>query len=457
MKTIPEIRQALALAVDEVKAANAAITEKKTDLSKAEQKGKPDAQNALDEAKAAYAAAVEKVKDIQEDLDREIEAEQLAANSSAPRSDVPVGTVAIAPAQVTTEADRTDQKMAPVRRMVADMMVAHHSQMHRTFDRDAWLTRAYGERIAGMVKATHQLTDYSTGGALSLPDFASTIIEGLENMTVVRRMQPQVLDVPGALILPRETSAPNGSWLGENDAPTPGTFDFGDIRLDPKRLPIEVVISRRLLDVAARGGAAVRNLESYVVRRLRERLAVNEDAGFLRGSGTAYAPLGIRSQIAAGNIKAIAGTSAANIETDLRSRVTKLQEANIMITAGYWIMAPRTRAALADLRDANGNKIYSSIDNNNTLLGYEILMTNQVPVNLGGGTESEIMFGDGPSILIGNGTDAEVRVSIEGSYQSGATHHSLVQRNEMLIHMEMYSDVKLERDTAFSVLTGVTY
>ena len=440
MARIEELRQALAEAEDKRTAAA--------------EKMKETAEGGGDEHEAAVVAFDEVVKAVQDAearLERYEAAEAKAAAAAKPRA-VPDGT--LAPAVVASHDDEL-RKMAPVRRMLADMIVTHTKG---ALSAEEWLKVAYGESQASYIKSTHQLSDYATGGALSLPDFAEVIIEGLDNMTVVRQMQPQVLNVPGALILPRETSAPDGSWLTENEAPTPGTFAFGDIRLDPKRLAVEVVISRRLLDMAARGGAAVRNLEAYVVRRLRERLAVNEDVGFLRGAGTEKVPLGIRNQIATANAKAIAGTTSANIESDLRSRVTVIQEANIMITAGYWIMPPRTVAHLADLRDANGNKIYPSIDQSNTLLRYPILMTNQQPINLGGGgDETEILFGDGPSILVANGSDAEVRVSIEGSYQSGSSHFSLVQRNEMLIHMELYADVKLERDTALSVLTGVTY
>lgn len=389
------------------------------------------------------------IKQIKAKIDRIEDAEAKAA-AAAVVSKAPEGSLAPA----TVKADSELVKKAPLAKMIGGMMEKHTGG---ALSSDAFIKTAYGDDMAAIVKTTHQVTDYATGGALSLPDFAGTIIDGLENMTVVRRMQPQILTVPGALILPRETSAPSGSWLSENAATTPGTFEFGDIRLDPKRLAVEVVISRKLLDVAARGGAAVRNLEGFVVRRLQERLAVNEDAGFLRGAGTENVPLGIRNQVASGNVKAIAGTTAANIESDLRSRVTKLQEANIMITAGYWVMAPRTRAALADLRDANGNKIYPSIDDSNTLLGYSLIMSNQVPVNLGSGSDSEIIFANGPSIIVANGNDAEVRVSTEGSYQSGSSHYSLIQRNEMLVHLELEADVKMERDTALSVLTGVSY
>lgn len=448
MKTIPEIRQALASAVDEMKAASDKITVAKAAVTGATDKDA--ATKAVSDAEKAYDEAKAKAADLKSDLDRAVETEKLAAEGAVERS-APAG--ALAPATVKTDADRAAVKTAPVAMMVGNLVERHTAGQVKSL---AFVEREYGSSVANVIKATHQLSDYATGGALSLPDFASTIIEGLENMTVVRRMQPQVLNVPGALILPKETSAPTGSWLAENTAPTPGNFEFGDIRLDPKRLAIEVVISRRLLDQAARGGAAVRNLEAFVVRRLREKLAVNEDAGFLRGAGTEYVPLGIRNQIASGNITAITGTTAAQIEADLRSRVTKLEEANIMIQAGHWVMPPRTRAYLADLRDANGNKIYPSIDAANTLLGYPILSTNQVPVNLSG-SNTEIMFGNGPSIIIANGSDAEVRVSIEGSYQSGSSHYSLIQRNEMLIHMEMYADVKLERAESFSVLTGVSY
>lgn len=448
MKTIPEIRQALASAVDEMKAASDKITVAKAAVTGATDKDA--ATKTVSDAEKAYDDAKAKAADLKAELDRAVETEKLAAEGAVQRS-APEGTFAPVPA--TVKGGDEVIKMAPVRRMIADMMVSHSKG---AIQADKWLEKAYGADTAAVVKATHQLSDYATGGALSLPDFASTIIEGLENMTVVRRMSPQVLSVPGALVLPRETSSPSGSWMAENTAPTPGNFTFGDIRLDPKRLAVEAVISRRLLDQAARGGAAVRNLEAYVVRRLREKIAVNEDIGFLRGAGTEFVPLGIRNQIASGHVNAISGTTAAQIEADLRSRVTKLQEANIMIQAGYWVMPPRTRAYLADLRDANGNKIYPSIDANDRLLGYPILATNQVPINLSG-SNTEIMFGNGPSIIVANGSDAEVRVSIEGSYETADGTKSLISRNEMLIHMELYADVKLERAESFSVLTGVSY
>lgn len=448
MKTIPEIRQALASAVDEMKTASDKITVAKaavigTTDKNAATKTVSDAEKAYDDAKA-------KAADLKAELDRAVETEKLAAEGAVQRN-APEGTFAPVPA--TVKGGDEVIKMAPVRRMIADMMVSHSKG---AIQADKWLEKAYGADTAAVVKATHQLSDYATGGALSLPDFASTIIDGLENMTVVRRMSPQVLSVPGSLIIPKETSAPSGSWMAENTAPTPGNFEFGDIRLDPKRLAIEVVISRKLLDQAARGGAAVRNLESYVVRRLREKLAVNEDIGFLRGAGTEYVPLGLRSQIASDNVSAITGTSSSQIENDLRNMITNIKEANIQITAGYWVMAPRTVAYLADLRDSNGNKIYPSIDAQNMLLRNMILETNQVPTNLSG-SNTEIMFFNGPSIIVANGSDAEVRVSIEGSYQSGSSHYSLVQRNEMLIHMELYADCKMERPEAASCLTGVSY
>jgi HK97 family phage major capsid protein len=426
MPTMQELRQALASAATELEHAA------------------PEGGDRYEQAIKAFDAAEAAVK-------RATEAQEKLAKSATIRA-TPEGT--LAPAAPRSETTKEAVKNAPLAHMMGKMVQQHTGGEIKALD---FVAREYGEDVAGVIKSTHQLTDYATGGALSLPDFAATIIDGLENMTVVRRMQPQVLSVPGAIVLPVENAAPSGSWLGENAAPAPGQFQFGDMRLDPKRLAVEAVISRRLLDMAARGGSAVRNLEAFVVRRLRDRLAVNEDAGFLRGGGTENVPLGLRSQVAPANVRNITGNTSTQIETDLRRSVTLLQEGNIIITAGYWVMAPRTRAVLADLRDSNGNKIYPSIDDSNTLLGYQILMTNQIPVNLGGGTQTEIHFYNGPSIIVANGSDAEVRVSIEGSYQSGAEHRSLIQRNEMLVHLELAADIKMERPVAGSILTAVTY
>lgn len=451
MKTIPEIRQALAAALGTAKTASGNITVTKAALRTADAAAKDAATKAAADAQKAYDDAHQVAKDLGEELTRAIAMETMAASGATPRS-APEGTFAPLPA--VAKGNEEVVKMAPVRRMIADIMARHSGG---ELNAEKWLGHVYGEDTVAVIQRSMQLTNYATGGALSLPDFASVIIEGLDNMTVVRRMKPQVLNVPGTMILPKETQAPNGSWTGENTAPTPGEFKFGDIRLDPKRLAIEAVISRRLLDQARNGGAAVRNLESYVVRRLRERTSVNEDSGFLRGGGTEFVPLGLRSQIAAGNVFAISGADTANIEADLRKAVTKPKEANVIVTSGYWVMAPRTVAKLADLRDANGNKIYPSIDVSNTLLRYPIMETNQIPVNLGG-ANTEIMFFDGPNIIVANGSDAEVRVTLEGGY-TGADGKSyfLVQTNEILIHMELYADCKLERPEAGSCITGVSY
>ncbi|MDB5358858.1 MAG: phage major capsid protein family [Rhodospirillales bacterium] len=449
MLTIPEIRQALAAAVEAAKAANGTITKASADLRTAADADKPTATAAVTAATKAYDAAHAQARDLADELKRAEESEALSVKSATPRG-APEGTLGAVPA--TAKSSQELIKSIPARKMIVDIMVAHTKG---AIEPDKWLRTTYGDDTADFIKS-QQLSSYATGGALSLPDFAQTIIEGLEHMTVVRKMNPQVLSVPGSMIIPRETSAPSGGWMGENNNPTPGTFGFGDIKLDPKRLPIETVISRRLLDVAARGGAAVRNLEGYIVKRLREKTAVNEDAGFLRGAGTEFVPTGIRFQAAAGNVKASSGSTQAQIDADLRAMPLGLTTADIMITEGYWIMSPRTKTFLAGVRNTNGFQIYPSIDEKNTLLGYPIMDTNQVPTNLSG-TNTEIMFVNGPSIIIANGSDVEMIVSTEGSYQSGNQHFSLIQRNEMLIHMEMYSDCKLERNQAISVLTGVSY
>ncbi len=447
---LAELRQAHASAVKKMAVANDDIAKAEAEVTKAADGASDDQKKSVTDAVKAYEAAKKEANDLAAKIEREQDIEKAQAQAATPR-EVPEGS--LAPAMPKKSVSAEERKEASTRLMMAGVIAKHTGGEVQP---EEWIEKSYGSDALDVIKATQQLTDAATGGNLSLPDFAETIIEGLDNMAVVRRMRPQTLTVPGSLILPSEISAPSGSWLTENAVPEPGNFTFGDIRLDPKRLAVEVVVSRKLLDQAARGGAAVRNLQGYLVRRMQEKLAVNEDAGFLRGSGTDNTPTGLRSQVDPGHVNAISGTASNQIEADLRSCVTRLQEANIMIQGGNWIMPPRTRAYLADLRDPNGNKIYPSIDQNGTLHGYPVLMTNQVPTNLNG-SDTEIMFFDGPSIIIGNDSDAVVRTSIEGSYQSGGVHHSLIQKNEMLIHIELAADIKMERPQAGSILTDVSY
>lgn len=349
------------------------------------------------------------------------------------------------PAAPVSVDDKEMQKAAPVRHLVGSMI-----QRQVGGDLESVIEKAYGEQTAAYFKATHQLTDYATGGALSLPDFADFIIEGLDNMTVVRRMNPTQLNVPGALVIPNETSAPDGSELSENDPAAVENFEFGDIRLDPKRIAVESVISNRLIRQAAQGQSAIRNLENYVVRRLRSRMAVKEDTNFLNGNGAANKVLGLRYQIVAGNQFAMTTTSSATREKDIRDMPTKLENANIAITGGHYLMSPNSFAALSVLRDANGNLVYPSLSSDGTIYGYAVIKSNQV-------ANDEIMFFDGPSILVANESDARLTISTEGSYEVSGSARSLISRDETLIHMETYSDVKLERTTAGVLLTGVSF
>lgn len=458
MPNAREIRQAIGKANDELDALRKAAGAIADALTKAADGDDKDAlakaDKAADEHKAAIEAKEAEVEKLNEDLKAREALESKAASLATPRK-TPNDT--LAPARAISDATKETVKNAPLANFIAKLYERHKEGEVAA---EVFLEKAYGTDMADYVKSvTHQLSDYASGGALSLPDFAETIISGLENMTVIRRMNPTTLTVPGSLIMPRETSAPSGSWLSENARPTPGKFQFGEMRLDPKRLAVETVVSRKLLDMAVRGGAAVRNLEGFIVRRLRERLAVNEDAGFLRGGGTGNVPLGVRSQIVSAHAFAQAGTTSANIESDLSKMERLIAEANIIATGLAWVMSHRTRSFLADLRVTSGDvKVFPSIEANNTLKGYPIMATNQIPNNLGGGTASEIMLLDGPSLIVANAQDAAAKTSLEATYfDDQGNPQSCFQNNEMLVHLELEADIKMERPEAGAVLTGVTY
>jgi len=94
---------------------------------------------------------------------------------------------------------------------------------------------------------------------------------------------------------------------------------------------------------------------------------------------------------------------------------------------------------------------------NPTFNGYPVYVTNNIPNNLGGGTESEIYFVDASKIVIGDGVDMQIKIITEGNYLRGGSQVSTSVNDETAFTFLSETDLCLLYSQAGSVLTGVTY
>ncbi len=306
-----------------------------------------------------------------------------------------------------------------------------------------------GQIVANMEQATN-----AKGGFLVDTVYSQDFISLLRPRVVVRQLGARSVPMPeGNLTMRKKTAGSQAGYVGER-VPAPTTdVTVGTINMSAKRLAALVPITNQLIRRASMG------VEAMVRDDLVESVSVKEDQQFLRGVGSTTAPTGLLNLVPAGNkIAANATVNLANVTSDLGKLRLKVINANIPMTSCGWIMSPRSKVFLENLRDGNGNLAFPSVGANNTLYGYPIGVTTSVPDNLGVGTnESEIYFGDFAQFLIGDTLNVAIAASDTAAYDDAGTIRSAFSNDETVIRIIEEHDTQVRYDTAFAILTGVTW
>lgn len=296
--------------------------------------------------------------------------------------------------------------------------------------------------------------DFGTGGFLIPEDMASDIIDLLRPRNVIRAAGAPTIPMPrGTLTLPKQTGDPSASYIGENQDITKSEPTGGHIVLSAKKLAALVPISNDLLLMDV-GNQADMFIRDSIVRRI----AIREDQAFIRDDGANNQPQGLRYWAEAGNVFGSAGTTATNVEDDLVTMMNNLEGNDVDMSNPVWFMSPRSKNHLVNLRDANGNLIYPTITNAQpTLYGFPVFVSNNIPNNLGGGTESEIYLVNVSDTIIAETGGLEVTADSTASYQEGGNLVSAFSRDQTVIRAIVRHDFAVVYPEAVTVMTGVTW
>lgn len=310
----------------------------------------------------------------------------------------------------------------------------------------------YGSEMGEIVANMEQSTT-TKGGFLVDEAYSSDFIDILRPRVVMRRMGARSIPMPdGNLTTRRKTAGTTASYIGER-LPAPATAaTVNQIKMSAKRLTAIVPITNQLIRRASL------NVQMMIRDDLIEGVAVKEDQQFLRGTGSTTAPAGLRNLIAVGNvIPANATVNLVNVTNDLGKLRLAVLNANIPMTQCGYIMSPRTMLFLENLRDGNGNKAFPEIAEGRLGI-YPIGVTTSVPDNLGAGTnQSEIYFGDFAQFMIGDTEQIAIAASDVAAYDDGGTIRAAFSNDETVVRVIAEHDTQVRYDTAFAVLTGVTW
>lgn len=329
----------------------------------------------------------------------------------------------------------------------------------------------YGEGVLALVKAAFEEhsgqkalgeSTLSGGGALNPDPLSAEFIEYLRPNVVFQNAP--VTRVPmstATLTFARQNGAATAAWLGESQSLNATAPTFDNISLVLKKAGALVAISNDLLrDNAIAADMIVRqDLVAQYARLI--------DLAYLRGTGTAYQPKGIRNQVSSTNVFSASAGSGANTLTTALADLWKadylIRTANVPFTPAqaFWVMSPRTESGLAQLRDGVGRPFFAEEMAGGKLKGFSYFTTTQQPDNLSGGgsggsVESEITLCIGNQILVGEGLAPQIQVAPQGAYYDGSAVQSGLSRDETAVAIVGRTDIVMRHTLAAAVVTGVT-
>lgn len=308
--------------------------------------------------------------------------------------------------------------------------------------------------------------DATAGGVLVPEELSSSFIEALTPRTAVRRAGEELgwvsLDMPsGNLRVGRETGRPTAGYKDENAASNASDMTTGDLNFVAKILEAKSSISNQLLRWSAQ------NAERVVRDGMVREMAITEDDAFLNGLGTANAPRGFRGWVQAANqFNVNATTNLTNVQTDLRSAMSNLEDNNVSTDFAAWFMRHRTRTFLAhQLRDQEDKPTFKGelTANPPMLNGHRAYFTNNIPANLdasGDGTndESRIYFVAMDEVWLAESANIRVRASSEASFtDSTGTLISAFDRDSMVIAITREHDFAVAHPEAVSMMEAVDW
>ena len=287
-------------------------------------------------------------------------------------------------------------------------------------------------RDASMVEKAISSGLLAAGGAVIDGGFSEEILEALRPMTVIRGSGVATAPlINGSWTQPYEDTGPTASYVGENQQVATTESTFGQLELTAKKLVALVPVSNDWLnDTSGRGDTFIRN---SVVRAM----AIREDLAFIRGDGTSATPKGLKrwaDDNAATNVIAANTTvTVANVTTDLNKLVLAIEENDVPGMAFCWVFAPRTKAYLMSARDGNSNLVWEPEMAQGTLLGFPFKVSNQIPKNLGAGSDSEVYLFETSTTLLADEETVEVQVLPGAAYYDGSSVQAGASRDQTLV------------------------
>ncbi|MGH7393941.1 MAG: phage major capsid protein, partial [Candidatus Rokuibacteriota bacterium] len=234
-----------------------------------------------------------------------------------------------------------------------------------------------------------------SAGGFSVPDILmARWIDRLRNALVIVRAGAVTVPLTSDVVkIARLAADPTAAWRAENAAVAESDPTFEAVTFAPKSLDVFTKVSRELLEDSINIGEM---LEVTLVRSF----AVEVDRVCLHGTGTAPQPRGLRNITGLNEVSQGTNGAALTSYDPIINLLEALWTDNVT-AIGAAIMAPRTLATIAKLKEATTN---APLARPPVLADLPFLQTANVSITETQGTAnnaSTLFVGDWPMLMLG--------------------------------------------------------
>lgn len=224
------------------------------------------------------------------------------------------------------------------------------------------------------------------GGYLVPDEYEKTLVEGLEEENIFRKIAKVINTSSGDRKIPVVATKGTASWVDEEGLIPESDDSFGQVSIGAYKLGTLIKVSEELLN------DSVFDLESYISKEFARRIGAREEDAFFNGDGVGK-PIGIFSETGGAEI-GVTAASATAITAD------ELIDLFYSLKAPYrknavWVLNDATVKAIRKLKDNNGNYLWQpaiTANTPDTILGKPVFTSSYVPTIAAGA--KTIAFGD---------------------------------------------------------------
>ncbi|MGF7142386.1 HK97 family phage major capsid protein [Anaerotaenia torta] len=250
---------------------------------------------------------------------------------------------------------------------------------------NAMRTRA-GEGLDPVVRNALQIGTDTEGGYLVPDEFERTLVEGLEEENLFRRLAKVITTSSGDRKIPVVASKGTASWVDEEGTIPDSDDSFGQVSIGAYKLGTMIKVSEELLN------DSVFQLEPYISREFARRIGNKEEEAFFTGDGSGK-PTGILA--ATGGAQLGVTTAGATAIT-----IDEVLDLFYSLKAPYrnrsvFIMNDSTVKAIRKLKDGQGQYLWQpsiQAGTPDTILNRPLYTSSYVPAIAAGA--KTITFGD---------------------------------------------------------------